>query len=157
MQRKRFIFAFFSIFVIITVSSCYHTPVSTYPPASKNARDLKGLYSGTVDRNGIITLSVIGKGIAPESAISKGQALLLAERAAINDGYRRLAEKIMGVYIEAYSTMGTQSIDFDIIQTETHTSLRGAEILKVQEARYGIVEAYMQAKIYFDPEKQNCQ
>ena len=96
----------------------------------------------------MINVHVVGKGIAPETATSKGQAILLAERAAINDGYRKLVERIKGVYIYQYGQMGNEAIDFDFIRIEMETWLRGAEILKIEQKENGIVEAQMRTRIH---------
>ncbi|MBF0111811.1 MAG: LPP20 family lipoprotein [Desulfamplus sp.] len=103
----------------------------------------------TTSKQKIVTFEVVGKGLTPETAISTGQARLLAERAAINDGYRQLVEKIRGVYIDAYSQTTNGIIDYDVIRTKTQSWLRGVEILEVKEAGYGIFNAKLQLRIYF--------
>ena len=55
-----------------------------------------------LSRDNVITISVIGQGVAPESTISPYQAVALAKKAAIADGYRMLAEKLNGVKVEGY-------------------------------------------------------
>jgi hypothetical protein len=101
--------------------------------------------SSQVER--VITFSVVGKGIAPETAINKGQAILLAETAARADGYRKLVEKIHGVYVDAYMRNGSGAIDYDVIQVETRAWLRGAEVLKITQADNGIYESHMRVRV----------
>lgn len=97
----------------------------------------------------IVTFEVTGKGLIPETAINTGQGRLMAERAAINDGYRQLVEKIRGVYVDAYSQTTNGIVDYDVIRTKTQSWLRGVQVLEVKEAGYGIFNAKLQLRIYF--------
>lgn len=97
----------------------------------------------------IVTFEVTGKGLIPETAINTGQGRLMAERAAINDGYRQLVEKIRGVYVDAYSQTTNGIIDYDVIRTKTQSWLRGVQVLEVKEAGYSIFNAKLQLRIYF--------
>ncbi len=97
----------------------------------------------------VVTFNVTGKGLEPEKALTRGEAILMAERAAISDGYRQLVEKIRGVYVEAYSKSGNGSIDYDLINTQTNSWLRGVKIVNIEQAAYGITKAHMQLSIYF--------
>ncbi|MBF0467358.1 MAG: LPP20 family lipoprotein [Desulfamplus sp.] len=97
----------------------------------------------------IVTFDVVGKGLIPETAINTGQGRLMAERAAINDGYRQLVEKIRGVYVDAYSQTSNGIIDYDVIRTKTQSWLRGVQVVEVKEEGYGIFNAKLQLRIYF--------
>ncbi len=97
----------------------------------------------------VVTFHVTGKGLAPETAISKGQAELMAERAAVADGYRQLVEKIRGVYVDAYMKAGQGAVNYDMIRTSTQAWLRGAELDDLQKADYGITEAHMSLRVNF--------
>ncbi len=48
---------------------------------------------GAADTYKVVTFYVLGKGLEPENAITKGEAVIMAERAAVADGYRQLVEK----------------------------------------------------------------
>jgi len=48
---------------------------------------------------------VYGEGIAPQNTISPAQAMALAKRSAITDGYRQLGEKLYGAKINATDTI----------------------------------------------------
>jgi len=48
---------------------------------------------------------VYGEGISPQHTISPAQAMALAKRAAITDGYRQLGEKLYGAKINATDTV----------------------------------------------------
>ncbi len=99
---------------------------------------------------GIVTLHAVGKGIAPENAISRGQAIILGQSAARADGYVRLAEKIHGVYIESYRRIGRGYVDIEMVHQETQAWLRGAEVLEYKQVEHGIFEAYIRVRIIVD-------
>ncbi|MCK5162268.1 MAG: hypothetical protein KAQ72_01055, partial [Desulfobacula sp.] len=71
---------------------------------------------GELDNHKVVTFFVIGKGLEPENAFSKGEAVLMAERAAVADGYRQLVEKVRGVYVDAFMRAGRGTVDYDTIQ-----------------------------------------
>lgn len=102
-----------------------------------------------VDQNRIITFTVKGKGVEPESALTKGQARLMAERAAIADGYRQFVERLQGVYVEAMMSAGFATVDQEFIKTKTRSILRGVEIEEVTHGDYGIAEAVMSLRVHF--------
>ena len=108
-----------------------------------------GVAAHSKERQKIVTFDVIGKGLEPENAISKGEAILMAERAAVADGYRRLVEKISGVYVDAYSKAGFGTVNRELITTKAQSWLRGVDILELRQGEHGIVEARMQLSIYF--------
>ncbi|MDY0220272.1 MAG: hypothetical protein RBR67_03965 [Desulfobacterium sp.] len=89
------------------------------------------------------TYRVIGRGIEPERSRSRAEAMLMAERAAIADGYRLLVEKLHGVYIDSQVFMRNGSVDYALLQTETQAWLRGAEILEINRLSNGVTEAEM--------------
>lgn len=95
----------------------------------------------------VVTLHAVGRGIAPEDAVSRGQAILLGEGAARANGYVRLAEKIHGVYVDSYRQLGRGGIDIDMVFQETQAWLRGAEVIEYKQVEHGIFEAHMRVKI----------
>lgn len=110
-----------------------------------------GVYGQTPEVDHTITLRSTGKGIPPESASSDGQALILAERAAIADAYRNLSETIHGVYLENYQQVDNMAIDLDQIRTATKAWLRGAEVESISHGKDEVVEAVVKVKIYLPP------
>lgn len=139
------------VLISMTAMGCYKgTPISLVNTnASATGGALASAPDGNLSEQRIVTFSVTGKGLAPETAISPGQGRLMAERAAISDGYRQLVEKIRGVYIDAFSQTTNGIVDYDIIRTKTQSWIRGVEIIAIKESGYGIMTADMQLRIYF--------
>jgi hypothetical protein len=108
-----------------------------------------GQAPGESGQNKVITFTVKGKGVEPESALTRGQARLMAERAAVADGYRQFVEKLRGVYVQAYSRAGYGTVDQDMIATRTQSVLRGVEIKEITHQEYGITQAVMQLRVNF--------
>lgn len=104
---------------------------------------------GEVDDHKVVTFFVIGKGLEPENALSKGEAVLMAERAAVADGYRQLVEKVRGVYVDAFMRAGRGTVDYDTIQVHTQSWLRGTEIMEISPGEYGITNVRMRLRINF--------
>lgn len=113
-------------------------PGSVLGPAPESATERK-----------TVTFSVIGKGLEPERATTKGEARLMAERAAMADGYRQLVEKLSGVYVDAYMKAGYGSVSQDVVTTKAQSWLRGVELVEIRDAKHGITEAHMQLSIHF--------
>lgn len=95
----------------------------------------------------VVTVHAVGRGIAPEDAISRGQAIILGEGAARANGYVRLAEKIHGVYVDSFRQMGRGVMDVEMVHQETQAWLRGAEVIECKEVDHGIFEAQMRVKL----------
>ena len=70
-----------------------------------------------------------GYGIAPKNASSLNQARSFARRAAIMDGYRMLAEQVKGVHITAETTIKSQILSGDIVESRVSAIISGAEVL----------------------------
>lgn len=111
-----------------------------------------GSPGGKADNQKVITFYVVGKGLEPENALTKGEAVLMAERAAVADGYRQLAEKVSGVYVEAFMKAGRGAVNHEEIQIQTQSWLRGTEIMEFSQAEYGITSARMRLRINFSKE-----
>lgn len=97
----------------------------------------------------VVTFQVTGKGLEPENALTKGEAILMAERAAVADGYRQLVEKVRGVYVDAYMKAGRGMVSQDTIQVHTQSWLRGTEVMEITQADYGITMARLRLRINF--------
>ncbi|MFZ5570313.1 MAG: hypothetical protein ACOZF0_07905 [Thermodesulfobacteriota bacterium] len=92
-------------------------------------------------------VDVIGQGIEPETG-SPQQKKLMAERAAVIDGYRKLSERIAGTILNAYTAAGRNNISVDHVITETNAYLRGAQVSFISHED-GIASA--RVKVYMSP------
>ncbi len=97
----------------------------------------------------VVTYRVVGRGIEPERSRSRAEAQLMAERAAVADGYRLLVEKIHGVYLDSQAFVRNGSVDYTLLRTETQAWLRGAEVVEINRLTNGITEAEMIVKLDF--------
>ena len=123
-----------------------------YCNVNQDAYAQMGYIDGELDYSGatrIGTFHVIGKGVEPERAKTRAQAILMAERAAIADGYRQLIEKVHGVYVDSQSHMSNGSVNYSLDQNETQAWLRGAEIVQINRLSNGITEAEMVLRLNF--------
>ena len=94
-----------------------------------------------------ILISVRGQGIEPETGTPQ-QKKLMAERAAVIDGYRKISERVAGMIINAYSAAGQNNISVDQITSETNAYLRGAQVNFVS-FKDGVASATV--KVYMAP------
>ena len=94
----------------------------------------------------IITIRAIGMGVAPESTISPAQALVLAKRAAIADGYRQLGEKMYGIRINATDTIRDAVVQNTTVRTQVHAVIRNAEIVETV-FKDGLCQVEMEIKL----------
>lgn len=120
------------------------------PPAVSSKNDMDSSDSESDEKirtKAVVTLHAVGRGIAPEDAISRGQAIILGESAARSNGYVKLAEKIYGVYVDSYRLLGRGKVDYEIVHQETQALLKGAEVLEYRQLEHGIFEVYMEVKV----------
>lgn len=104
-----------------------------------------------------ITFSAVGEGIAPMNTVSSAQALALAKRAALADGYRQLASKLYGVRVNGKDTVKDAMLRSSTITAQVNGLIKGANIvsesfdqglyrvnveLKVDEAKWKELFAY---------------
>lgn len=94
----------------------------------------------------IISIRSIGMGVAPESTISPAQALVLAKRAAIADGYRQLGEKMYGIRINAKDTIRDAVVQNTTVRTQVHAIIRNAEIMETV-FKDGLCQVEMEVKL----------
>ncbi len=81
---------------------------------------------GTIDWNGRFIESV-GMGVAPAGKENTAQGKLLAQRAAVADAYRQLAETVNGVQVDAQTTVKDYVVQSDLIRTRVTATIRGAK------------------------------
>jgi hypothetical protein len=97
-----------------------------------------------------IMIMVRGKGIEPEDGTPM-QKKFMAERAAILDGYRNLAERLAGIIIDTHTSAGNSTLSQDEVMIETRAFMRGAQVGPVT---YKNGFAIVDLKLYLAP-RQN--
>ena len=140
-MKKTILFLFLAM-AVVAVFGCSNTYTASPGPVLAEAPE-------STTNNRVVTFTVKGKGVEPEGALTKGQARLMAERAAVADGYRQFVEKLKGVYVDAFSKGGFGTIDQDAIKTSTQAILRGVEVKGITHGEYGIAQAVMELRINF--------
>jgi hypothetical protein len=140
-KMKKTMFLVFLVISLLALSGCNAYLTSPGPVIEKDP--------GNSNANRIVTFTVKGKGVEPEASLTKGQARLMAERAAIADGYRQFVEKLRGVYVQAFTKAGYGTVDKDFLYTSTRSLLRGVEIKEITHGKYGIAQAVMQLRVNF--------
>ncbi|SDT84584.1 LPP20 family lipoprotein [Desulfobacula phenolica] len=131
-------------FSVLFFSGCSRFNISSIAVGPGN---ICGMAGGEGYDQKMVAFQVIGKGLEPENALSKAEAVLMAQRAAVADGYRQLAEKVHGVYVDAVMQSGRGIITHDAIRVQTQSWLRGAEIMEIYQGDHGITNAKLRLKI----------
>jgi len=103
----------------------------------------------------IVTYRVVGRGIEPENAKTRAEAILMAERSAVADGHRQLVEKIQGVYLDTQTLIKNGSVNYTLLYEDAQAWIRGAEVIEITRLSNGITEAEMILKLNF-VKQNNC-
>lgn len=120
----------------------------TASPFPGHAQVVQNVANGQLDwTNGQIT--VTGTGAAPAKAgMSAGQKRLMAQRAAVVDGYRQLAESINGVQVDAETLVQNYVVESDIIKTRVSALVRGAKVGNYRYMSDGTVEVTVSLSMF---------
>ena len=94
------------------------------------------------------TVTVVGTGIAPPTAVTPVQARMLARRAAVVDAYRQLAESIKGVNVDAETTVENMMVTSDTVVTKVNACIKGAVVVAEQEISGGGYEVTMTVPLF---------
>ncbi len=86
-------------------------------------------------------IKVTGTGAAPSKAgMGAGQKRLLAQRAAVADAYRQLAELLNGVQVDSETLVKDYVVESDIVRTKVSALIKGARLGKPRYMSDGTVE-----------------
>ncbi len=99
-----------------------------------------------LNNNNVITLSVIGQGVAPEHTISASQSLTLAKKAAKADALAQLAEKLNGVKVEGYDLVKNMVVQRSQVKTCVSSMIRHANIVETK-CKGDLCEVEMELKV----------
>jgi hypothetical protein len=92
-------------------------------------------------------ISVVGEGVGPSIADS-GKRRLLAKRAAIVDGYRKLAETVQGVHITSETRVKELEVESDEIRSTVSGLVKGAQIVEENITSDGVYEVRIEMPIF---------
>ncbi len=96
-----------------------------------------------------LRIIVIGQGVAPcTSTCSPEQALVLAKRAAIVDGYRLIAEKVKGVYVQGNDYVHNMMIKSSKVRTYVDANIRNANVVDTMY-KDGLCEVEMEITLNY--------
>jgi hypothetical protein len=136
-----------SLFVITAVSGCTSSHQVLEYSAAINTPDnlIPGIEPEESARK--ILIAVKGIGLEPENGTIV-QKKFMAERAAVIDGYRKLAERLAGIIVRAETKAGKNTISVDEVLIETNAYLRGAQVSGIK-TQNGFAVA--DVKVYLEP------
>ena len=97
-------------------------------------------------KDNVITLTVIGQGVAPENTISPYQSVALAKKAAKADAMSQLAEKLNGVKIEGYDLVKNMVVQRSQVKTCVSSMIKHANIVETKCAK-DFCEVEMELKV----------
>ena len=96
-----------------------------------------------------LRITVVGQGVAPcTGSCSPEQALVLAKRAAIIDGYRLIAEKVKGVYVQGRDYVHNMMIKSSKVRTFVDANIRNANIVDTLY-KDGLCEVEMEVTLHY--------
>jgi hypothetical protein len=129
-------------FLALTVATFLMAPAAWSSPITESLGDGRATVDWTKG-----TLKVTGSGAPPDRG-SLAQKRLLANRAAVVDGYRQLAELISGVRVDSETVVKDFVIESDTIKTQVSALVKGAKLGEAQYLSDGTVEVELAVSLY---------
>ena len=113
-----------------------------FPPISEADLSITQL------RDTLKTIHVTGIGLAPENPnLSREQKKMMAERAAVVDGYRKILEKIGEIKVSSTTTIKNHITTNDTIEVKINGIVKGAKQTGVRHLKGGVAEVYMEVAL----------
>lgn len=94
-------------------------------------------------------ISVVGEGVPPQDG-SPAKRRLLAKRAAVVDGYRKLAEVVKGVQITSETRVKELEVESDEIRSSVSALVKGAQIVDENITSDGAYEVRINLPLFGD-------
>ncbi|MEY4505115.1 MAG: hypothetical protein RL154_1412 [Pseudomonadota bacterium] len=121
-----------SLLLPILFTGCITITAPKIAETSKVQVDVPPPNINVLKPDNIITLRVIGQGLAPDNIQSKYQVIALAKRAAITDGYRLLVEKLYGVKVEGYDYIKNMVLQKSEVRTCVNAVIQYVNIVETK-------------------------
>lgn len=93
-------------------------------------------------------ITVTGSGYAPSGQYAPSQAQKLAERAAIADAQRQLAEIVNGVKVTGETNVQSLTLISDVVRVKVEAVIKGAKKISTRDTGDGGVEVTMQMPLF---------
>ncbi|RDU52246.1 LPP20 family lipoprotein [Helicobacter sp. MIT 01-3238] len=125
------------------------SPSTTSVPASSprgSGVARSGLPADFPKENEIIEIEVVGIGVAPADCCTPAQAVAMAKRSAIVDGYRQLGEQMYGIKISSTDTVHNMVLKNSRVKTRVNAVIRGAQV-RDSACKEGICQVNMELKL----------
>ena len=119
----------------------------TQPPTAQSPRSVSETHENVSINWSEGLIRVTGTGTPPDRG-SAAQRRLMAERAAVADGYRQLAEAIQGVRVDAETVVKDYITESDTVRTRVSSLIREAQKTDRRFMPDGTVEVDMMIKLY---------
>lgn len=134
-------------------AGCYPQPQNTtqtkapvYQKPSNSGSCVISNNPGT-KKSCILRVEVVGVGVAPANGMeSTAQAMAMARRAAILEGYKALAEKLYGVKINGRETLKNMMLQNESLRAYIQGVIRGANI-EEESFKDGMYRVVMSLKV----------
>lgn len=119
---------------------------STSSVAASPRSASSGLPADFPKENEIIEIEVVGIGVAPADCCTPAQAVAMAKRSAIVDGYRQLGEQMYGIKISSTDTVHNMVLKNSRVKTRVNAVIRGAQV-RDSACKEGICQVNMELKL----------
>ena len=117
---------------LFALSGCISN-LDIYDAHNQTANAIPGIEKTNDGESLFVSFIATGQGLAPEVG-SDQKKKLLADRAAVVDAYRNLAERVTGFIMDGYTKQNMNEIAIDQIRIESNSYVRGAKVLDVAYA-----------------------
>lgn len=123
------------------------SPSSTSSAPASSVKSVRsGLPADFPKENEVIEIEVVGIGVAPADCCTPAQAVAMAKRSAIVDGYRQLGEQMYGIKISANDTVHNMVLKNSRVKARVNAVIRGAQV-RDSACKEGICQVSMELKL----------